>query len=269
MTASLLAGAAAVADGLLWPFFLLPDPLGLLAFSVALGLVMLLAFRWLTPQARLRHVRDLMTATVYELRIFVDSPRLVLRAQGRFLWLNLEYLALITPALVVAAPLMGLLFVRAEPVWGLRALAPGEEVLLRVALSEPVDRGQIVVEAGEGLEMTGPLVVLPRRREVWARVRARTAGEHEIRVAAGGAAQAKRVTVAQPGRTAAVSPSRSGGGGAELLLGSEPPLPTGCRLAELELYYPKRERAVPWWLTVLLLSILAAFVLRRPLRVAI
>lgn len=74
-----------VADLLLAPFFWLPPLVGLALLAAVLGLLLLVAFRWLSPQRRLARVKDQMMAAIYEMRIFSHAPRLVLAASARSL----------------------------------------------------------------------------------------------------------------------------------------------------------------------------------------
>lgn len=205
----------AAADLALAPFLALPYWAGVTALSVVLGALLLWVFGALTPQARIAQVRDRMTAAVYEMRLWIDSPRQVLRAQARLFGLTLTYLALATPALIVAAGPVGLLCLRADEVWSVRPLAPGETALVRLS------------EADAELDLRGAEPDSPWVRgpgEAWVRVKADADGGDLALYAAAG---------------------------------------------EAKLLLPERQGSAPWWVAVLVLSTLAAFVLKRPLGVAI
>jgi len=271
MTRSIVAGVRWFADGLLAPFVVLPDPMGLVFLSVVLGLLLLILFRALTPQRRVRALRDQMAAAVYEMRLFLDSPRLVLRAQARLVRLNLRYLALVTPALLVAVLTAGLLLWRADAAFGDRPLAVGEPALLRVVLADPPRRDTIRVESSDGVDVLPPLVVLPARREVWTRVRPTRAGLQSLSVRAGSGSVDKRLAAFVAGRppVALVPTSRTRVTDPGWLSSHEPPLPEESGVLRIDVDHPPRDRLLPWWLTVLLVSMLAALTLRRPLGVTL
>ena len=170
----------AAADLVLAPFLALPYWAGVTALSVVLGALLLLMFRALTPQARIARVRDRMTAAVYEMRLWIDSPRQVLRAQGRLLGLTLTYLALATPALIIAAGPVGLLCLRADEAWSVRPLAPGETALVRLS------------DASAKPELQGAVIDSPWVRgpaEAWVRVKADAGGDDVMLSTAAGEAE--------------------------------------------------------------------------------
>ena len=138
---SLLPICRAAADGVLAAFTWLPPLAGLLVLSGSLGVVLLVLFRFLSPQRRLRATKDQMAATVYEMRIFADSPRLVLLAALRSLRWLAQYFVLSLPALVVLFPLVGLLLVRAATHYDYRPLRVSEDALITLTLEQDA-RGQ-------------------------------------------------------------------------------------------------------------------------------
>jgi hypothetical protein len=274
----LLAALRGLAEAVFIPLGLLPPWASLLVLSSVLSLVLLFAFRLLTPQARLARLKERLGATVYELRLFAASPSRVLAAQGRAILLVILYLLLALPPLVVLGPVVGALFARAALEYELRPISTGETALLRVSLDRAVARSAIRVEAaGPGLEVRPPLLLLSSGKEVAVRVRPTRPGVLGVLVEVEGRAVEKRL-VACDGRdgsgcTAAVSPMRARAGAAGILLGREPPLPPwGGPVATIEIDHPARTLALlglPWWLVLLLLPLVAALALRRWLGVVL
>jgi len=264
----MLSFARTVGDALLAPFAWLPPLWGLLALSVVLGAVLLVAFRWLSPQRRLRLVKDRMLATVYEMRLFADSPRLVLAALVRSLrWLG-EYLLLATPALLILAPIVGLLLARAATLYEYRPLSLGDSALVSVTLTEGEGR-EVEISAGEGLAVRPPVVRVQSLHAAFVRVRAQREGTHEIAINVGGQRVTKELAVGRQG--GAISPLRVSADAWDLLLSREPPLEAGP-VSAVEVAYPLQAASwfgLPWWAILFIVSIIAAFALRGPFGVVI
>lgn len=266
---ALLKYACAAGDLLLAPFMALPPLAGLALLSAALGVVALLAFRWLTPQARLARVKELMSSTIYELRLFSASPVLVLAAQGRALWHTLRYMALILPSMMVLLPLVVLLLFRASLFYEVRPLQLGEVAQVRLELADSARRPR-VISASEGLQVVPPVVLVRGTNEAYLRVRAVKPGAHGLQITVGAQAQRKIVHVAAGQAHQAVSPWRARAGSWNTLLSHEPPLPAAGALAAVYVDYPARDPlwpGLPWWLQLLVISMAAAFALRDRLGV--
>jgi hypothetical protein len=257
--------ARAVGDALLAPFLWMPPVPALVLLSAATGLFLLAAFRWLTPQRALRRTKDGMSAALYEMRVFSAAPGQVLIAQGRAIWLTLRYLALATPSLLVLGPILALLVARASLPFEHRPVAPGETVLLAVELDRAVDRARLAVESD--------LQVLPPRLHisgsVYARLKAERPGVFHVTVRVDGKEAArKRVVVSRKPR-ADLSTTLSRADDAHLLLSREPALGAGP-VRRVELDYPRQTLTwlgMPWWLDLLLLSLVVALLFRRRLGV--
>lgn len=256
-----------IADAVLSPFVALPPLAGLIVLSLLLGLLFLLAFKYVSPRQRLQRVKDRMSATVYEMRLFGDHPWLVLKAQGRALALVVVYLLLALPALALLAPPMGVLLARAALHHELRPLASGEQSLLSVSLDPGVRDPVTVVSRGPGVEVRPPVVQPRGGGAAHVRIRAAAAGTHDLVVRCGDEQQVKRVVVGEAGP---VSPLRAGAGTLALLLSDEPPLPGGSRITGVRIDYPGAAPALwglPWWAVLLVISLAVAFALRRRLGV--
>jgi hypothetical protein len=266
----LIAGARAVADAVFFLWKALPPLVGVLCLALLLGAVFLLVFRVLTPQRRVRRLKELMAAAIYELRLFSDSPRRVLLAQGRALRLALEYLGWTIPALLVLLPLSAPLLGRGVLVWEHRPLSVGETVVVAIAVEPSVAVEAIDVEAEDPtrLRVVAPMVRVGSSHEALVRVRPTAPGEHVFRVRVGGRVVDKSVSC---GRGASVSLVRARGGGLAQLLGREPPLPGGPVL-RVEVDYPARELrwlGLPWWGVLGLGVLVAALALRRRMGVTL
>ncbi len=262
---SIWALGRGLGDGLLALFAWLPPLWALVALSAVLGVALLGAFRLLTPQQRLRRVKDQMSACVYELRLFSADPVLVLRAQGRALLLTGLYLLLALPSFAGLVPVVGAVAARAALRYEYRPLQVGEETLLSFTMAG-VQAKRPRVTAGNGLKLLPPLVVIGKEGHV--RLRATAPGEHRLTVEVGQARLYKTIHVAT-GR-APVSPFRARAGDAASMLTTEQPLPHGGPVSLVSVDYPAREHprpGVPWWVHLLVVSMAAALALRGRLGV--
>jgi hypothetical protein len=98
------------------------------------GIATLLAMRRFSDQEAIRVAKSRMLAHLYELRLFGDDPRLVLRAQKSLLTWNLRYLRLaLLPAAIVAIPAI-LIALQLNALYGKRALTQGEATVVTVEL---------------------------------------------------------------------------------------------------------------------------------------
>jgi hypothetical protein len=259
-----------VGDAVLAPFVWLPPWAALLVLSLALGLLFLGVFRLVGPTRRLRRVKDLMGACLYEMRIFASRPGLVLRAQGRAVLLVIAYIALTLPPLAVLAPPLTLLIGRAATHYEFRPPPPGKTLLVAIDLDPAAAQGGVKIEpAGEGLEVRPPVIVVQGGRAAYARVIARQAGRHTLRVVAGDVTVEK---IFQVGGRGPVSLVRDTGSLLHGLLGHEPviriPSGVGVRSVSLDLGpQPTYVLGMPWWLFLTLASLAVALLLRRRLGV--
>jgi hypothetical protein len=257
----------ALGDGMLAPFLWMPPVPALVSLSGVTGLVLLAAFRWLTPQRALRRTKDGMSAALYEMRVFSAAPGQVLLAQGRAIWLTLRYLALATPSLLVLGPLLALLVARASLPFEHRPVAPGERVLLCVELDRAVDRSRLAMESE--LDLLPPRLHLSGGRRVCARLRARRPGVFHVAIRVDGREAARKRVVVDHRYRADLSPTAARADDVHLLLGREPSLDAGP-VRRVELDYPRQTLSwlgMPWWLDLLLLSLVVALLLRRRLGV--
>jgi hypothetical protein len=268
----LIAGARALGDAGFFLWRAWPPWLGVLCLALLLGVVFLLVFRALTPQRRVRRLKELMAAAIYELRLFADSPRRVLAAQGRALLLALEYLAWSIPALLVILPLSAALLARGALVWEHRPLSVGETAVVAVAVDRAAPLEGIRLEAQPALRVVPPIVRVRSSHEVLARVRVMEPGEHVLRVRVDSARSPRVIDKSLScGPSAAISLVRARGRSLAQLLGREPPLPDGPVL-RIEVDYPARELrwlGLPWYALLGLGVLVVALALRRRLRVAL
>jgi hypothetical protein len=278
---TLIEYSVAALDGL-GPLF------SLTVLSCVTGALMLWIVGKTTPQTRLERARARLAAAVYEMRLFIDSPGRVIRAQGQLFSWFAWYMALLLPAFVLLSIPLGLFLLHLETRHGLDALPVGEPIIMRVELAPgvsgyDVSAGPVSQEPGadQAVRVTAPPLYIEDENRVYFRLEVDAAhgpGEYAVGIAVKTAAEAgetrveKRIS-ADPGADA-VFPERRSGWAAWYQLGYEPPLPDGGPITAIILEHPDKRQTwlfwgAPWWLYWLLISTIVALALRRPLGVVI
>jgi hypothetical protein len=241
--------------------------------SMAVGLLMLLVFRYASDQSRLRETKNAIKANVLEMWLFRDDPRVMLSSQGRLFRLNGRYLKLAAkPLLVVIFPI-ALILIHLESWYGYRPLHVGEAAIVSVQLA-PGQTGFLKLaslRAKDGLSVeTPPLRITPARQVNW-RIRAEAFGTHVLQVEVSGQKVEKTLIVSD--KLVPVSPRRVlDGFWNQLLNPREMPIPEPSPVEQVEVRYPTRTIALfGWkmhWITAFfMISILSGFALKGWFRV--
>ncbi len=276
-------------DFLLFPFRQLPPIAGLAAVSLASAVALLLIFRKTSDQARLAAVKRQMRAAIYEIRLFNDDLRAIVRAQAEILRHNLTYLRLtLVPTLWILVPL-GLLIAQLQFHYGYGGLRPGHPVLVKAQLRNAVvnrgpdpvrvlgrlsapEGGRVaLLDAPDAIDVLTPAVWFPATGEVIWRISPKTPGAYELQVRADGESFSKTLRVSD--EVVRRSPARLERGFLnQLLYPAEPPLPEGAAVTAITIAYPRAEiRVLGWelhWMIVYFgLTMVFAFALRKQFNV--
>lgn len=263
-----------VFDVLLRPFRELPPLAGLLIVSLPVAVGMLLVFKATSDQKALDAVKRQIHACLFEIRLFNDDFRAILRAQSEVLRWNLRYLLLsLVPLAWMIVPLV-LVVAQLQFHYGYRGLAPGESALVKVELQQASgSKPSAALEAPQGLRVETPALWIPELRELAWRIRAESPGDYEINVKLGDVVETKSIVVSEAVRRR--SPIRVGPGWLDqLIYPAEPPLPGSSPIRSIIVTYPERDVEVfgwglHWMVIFIVLSIAFAFLLRGPLKVTI
>jgi len=263
-------------DALLFPFRELHPLVGLTLISLVAAIGMLYAFKLTSDQEKLEEVKRRIHAGLFEIRLFNDNFRAIMRAQFDILRHNLRYLRLsLVPLLWVIVPLV-LIVAQLQFHYGYRGLEPGEEVLLEVKLeSEGYARPQVELEVPEGLRVAAGPVWAPPLQELTWRIAAEAEGDYELTFELDGETQTKTVRVTD--KTVRISPIRpSRAFFDQLLFPAEAPMPADSAIHSIELAYPPANAGIEgwesewtWMIIFFVLSLVFAFALRKPLGVTI
>jgi len=270
-------------DLLLFPFRSLPPIVGLALVSLVTALGVLLVFRLTSNQEQLATVKRQIQAGIFEIRLFNDDLIAILRSQTEVLRHNLTYLRLsAVPTLWILLPLV-LVFAQLQFHYGYRGLEPGETCLLKVklrsdwektpgpAVADPHGRPRASLEVPPGLVVETPGVWIPSEQELDWRIRAEHWGDYEASVRLGAETYTKTVQVSEEVRRR--SPLRVDSGPLnQLLYPAEEPLPRRGPVESIALAYKDGTVSIfglhlAWYLAFFGLSLLFAFLLRRPMKV--
>lgn len=238
-----------IADILNGLFDLLTAPFGgaaswaVLVLSVLVGVLMLLIFKWSTDQDKLVAARKVLTGRVYEMGLFQDHLSVLAGIQRDLFLANLRYLRYSLPALAAIILPMILIMAQFDARYGRRPFEPGEVSLLRAELAAEDEAllAGIRLEAPAGVAVeTAPVRDFPNAVAVW-RLRAESAGQHDVRVVFADGRSAGKAFVVGEGTPRLARTREHAGLGWVLFNPAEAPLPGDSPLRRISLTVPGRQ----------------------------
>jgi uncharacterized membrane protein (DUF106 family) len=265
------AALRGIFDVLLYPLLGLSAFLGVAIVSLITAVGMLLIFRYGSDQDKMAAVKSRIHGCIFEIRLFNDDLRAIVRAQLEILRHNASYIKLtLKPMLYMIVPIV-LLIAQLQFHYGYSGLEPGQSAVLKVALNDAnegsVSKPVMRVDSPSGLRVETSGVWVPSLREMAWRIGAVEAGEHEIQISVDGKEYAKSVLVAHDLERR--SPIRlEPGFFNQLLYPAEDPLPGDSPIRSIEVVYPEAEVDVlgwfklHWLIVFFVLSIVFAFSLK-------
>jgi hypothetical protein len=241
--------------------------------SPIMGLVTVLAFRYLSNRAALHRAKNLLAAHLLELRLFQNQIPVVIRAYGLIVIATGRYLKVaLRPLLFTALPIV-LLLSQMDRYLGSRPLEAGQNFLVKAKIANPDALDTTLLQLPKGLKESAPPVHIPSKGMIVWRVQAQQNGNYEANVQLPTGSFSKRVVVSRG--LARLSPIRLRGPWWErIFISAEPALPRDARISSIEVEYPPRTIAfagIAWdWIWLLfVLSLAAAFVFKTVLGVEI
>jgi uncharacterized membrane protein (DUF106 family) len=266
-------------DLALAPFSGLPPIVSLVIVSLLTAVFMLIVFKRTSNQPALADVKRRIHAGLFEIRLFNDDLRAILRAQGEILRTNLTYLKLSLVPMVWILPPLVLLIAQLQFHYGYEGLSPtGKSTLLTVELKpeavspEARPRARLDLPPGIGAE-TDDVWIPAESQLVW-RLAPEREGDYEVGVSVDGSPAVTK-TVRVTDRTVRLSPIRVAPDFlSELIYPAEPPLPAEGPIQAIHVDYPDRDVSVlgfgmHWLIPFFVLSIAFAFALRGRMKVTI
>jgi len=235
---------------------------GLVPVSVLAGIAMLLVFRHASDAAEVRRAKNLLIAHLLELRLFMDEPALIFKAQRRLLAANLRFLKLmLRPALVLLVP-MAFLLAELDAFYARAPLRIGRPAIVTAQFEDTMRPLELRAPGGFAVE-TPPVRILAERQVSW-RIRPLGAASGVLRISDGSRTVTK--TISSGSGVRYLSERRSGSTLHFLLHPTEIPY-TDVPLDWIEVRYPAAEILhFHWLLWFFAISAITALLLKRRFR---
>jgi hypothetical protein len=254
-------------DWLLGPLADWPPLAPLLFWSAVAGVLMTVVFRYTSNQQAVRRAADRSRAQALAIKLFGHDPRAVFGSLFQLLrYTALRLLYSLPPVLVMLIPFT-LFFSQLALRYEYRPLEPERRAIVKLELAEKdwPQHQNVTLEAPSQIKVETPALRDASQHAIYWRLRPTVAQPATLRWQVGGEQIEKRVDVASDkDRLATVSTRRPGRGWWDRLLNpAEPALPSGSPVVGIEIEHPPRETLiwglnVPWWLTSVVASIVAA-----------
>ena len=265
-------------DGLLYPFRDLSPIVGLTVVSLVTAIGLLIVFKHTSNQKALEDVKRKIHAGLFEIRLYNDDFRSIMRAQRGILRANLTYMRHSMAPMIWTLPPLILLIAQLQFHYGYSGLTPGQDVLLKIELAERAYAGDgkppYAVTTPEGLQLNDIAVWIPTLGEMAWRLTADAPGNYELEIRNGTETATATKTVRVSDSVVRRSPFKVRGFLNELIYPAEASLPSDGAIESITVTYPDANVDVfgfelHWMIVYFVLSILFAFILRGPFGVTI
>lgn len=247
---------------LLGPFASWPPIVGLTIVSLITTVALLFAFKWTSNQRAIAETKRQVHAGLFELRLFQDDPRLMLRAAAGLLAQQARYLRYaFVPLLWVGLPL-SILFAHLQTYYGYDTLRPGQQTTVIVhARAAAAAAPALTLTAPAGVRVETPCVWVPSLQEGAWRIAIDSEGDYDLRIAwdapsPGAPSPAAQTFTKRLRVTEAIVPHPPITPAASLwdqwLHPGEPPLPADAPIDAIRITYSTRFIPLagldwPWW----------------------
>jgi hypothetical protein len=264
--------ANALGERLLAPVRVLPGWLSATLVAAGSGVLLLVVFKYTSNQRAVKRARDDINANLLALKLFKDSARVTVLAQGRLVLGAARLLALaVVPMLVMVVPVT-LILGQLSLWYQQRPLRAGEEAVVTMTLNGATDTAfpEVRLCRTDGAKpLVGPVRVFSKREVCWS-IKAGERGYHRLTFQVGSEVVDKELAVGDGFmRVSARRPAWAWSDA--LLYPRERPFPPDSPVRSIEISYPPRPSwasGTSGWLTFwFLVSLAAAFCFRRVLRV--
>ena len=267
-------------DLLLFPFQGLPAMVTLLPVSVGVTIGALYVFKWTSNQEAMERVKNAIHAGIFEIRLFNDDLRAILRAQfAIFVQVGKQFALTVVPLLWMIVPLV-ILVSQLQFHYGYTGFSPGDTFLVTAELTgEPrpdrfrEPKPDFRLEAPDGVSVETPTLWIPALNELVWRVRIDKPGDYELTIVDPDGGESTKSLVASDGIVRR-STLRGSTLFDQIYCPAEPPLESGSPFASITIDYPETNVSLfgwemHWIIAFLLLTIVFGFLLMKPLGVTL
>jgi uncharacterized membrane protein (DUF106 family) len=262
-----------ILNGLLFFLDHLSVSAGLFVSSAATGIVMLIIFRYTSNQVKIKAAKDKVKAHILEIRLYKDSPRIILRALGKILRFNANYMRhALLPVLFLFVPVV-LILVNLNSRYNYRGIESGASFIVSATLVDQALLDEVSIRAPDGVTVETPPLRIAGRNEVDWRLRATGSGPSTINFVCQDQEEQKILLIGD--RLQKIAPQKVEARFLKVLLNpAEKPLSAGSPFQSIRIAYPHRHNRIlgipmHWLVAFFILSLVFAFVLKGPLRVEI
>jgi uncharacterized membrane protein (DUF106 family) len=254
------------------------DPIWSLAlFSLLIGIIMLIIFRYTSNQQKIRETKSKIRAYIFELSLFKDEIGIVLSAQKNIFIYNLKYIKYALKSMLFMMVPLVLILIQLESWYGHRPLKPDESAIVSLKLREGGHTlSDITLKAGEGIIVETPPLRIPEQNEIDWRIRARETGDHDLTFNVPGEEIRQKVIVSEKGlvQVSRLASASASGFTDTLLNPALRHLPGDSQVEQIKIDYPAMSIEiykwhVHWLVIVFVLSIVFGFALKGLFRVEI
>lgn len=259
---------SAIFDVILAPFGHGPAGFDLLVWPILGGIIALIVYKYASNQKGIERAKDQIKMHLYEVRLYRHDMLVVLGSTVMIFLKNFIYVGHnVMPMLVMAPPMLTVMF-QLEANYAFAPSEVGSVELLEVQLQKGSDvkATDIQLQLPAGVALEAPPVRTPDGFAAW-RLRAETAGDHELTLVAGDHTLVKGWAVGGDARKVPIKRTRHW---TAILYPGEEGIPADSPFYSAELGYPERELAWIWdgeagiLMWFLVLSLVAGFALRKP-----
>ncbi len=261
------SGMNAASDVLRGPMQRAPAWLSLILVSALLGVVLLVLFKYTSPQAAIGRVRDRIKANLLAMKLFKDSVPAVLKAQGRVFAAAVMLLVYsLPPVLVMMLPfclILGQLSVWYEA----KPLEVNGDAVLEMQLSgtEHVPLTEVELMPTESVRVVAGPVRIPATHQVYWRIKAMQPGVHPLLFKVGNEQVEKQLSIGAD--RIPVSMKRPSLNVEDVVLyPAEKPFPASSPVQSITINYPDNTGFLTgsgnWIITLFVVSMLAALAVK-------
>jgi len=263
------------------PFAGLPPLVGIVIWSIPVSLFALWVFKKTSNQERIAAVKSKIHVCLFEIRLFNDDIRAIIRAQGEILRHVVHYQGLALIPMIFILPPLVLVMVQLHSFYGFSGIEPGGQAMLTTVMDPDWrdrwdgERPPMELELPDGLHAKTPAVWVPELGEFSWQIAAEDWGDYELELHLGEEVISKTLTVTDSiVRLSPTRPDRSFFG--QLEWPSEAPLAADTSIKEINLGYPEGtvslggwnvQNSYAWMVVFFVLTMVIAVALKGPLGV--